>query len=100
MVMIHVWLSSCHEALTDVVHHHALHSHLYEGDGQLAALHYIMLVHIAHLSGRGYGDGYIHWCHVFHIKCLYMQNDYTFNQPIWQLVTKVTNAHLQTKKSS
>jgi len=29
-----------------------------------------------------------------------MRNDYTFNQTIWQLVTKVTNAHLQTKKSS
>jgi len=88
MVMIHVWLSSCHEAVRDGVHHHAiwsnheavrdgvhhhgLQSHLYEDDGQFVALHHIMLVHTAQLSGRGYGDGYIHWCHVFHIKCLYM----------------------------
>jgi hypothetical protein len=88
MVKIHVWLSSSnealrdgvhlhalwpnHEAVTDGVHHHALQSHLYEGDGQFVALHHIMLVHTPQLSGKGYGDGYIHvhWCHVFHIKCL------------------------------
>jgi hypothetical protein len=66
------------------VHHHALQSHPYEGDGQFVALHHIMLVHTAQLSGRGYGDGYIHWCHVFHIQCLYMQNDYTFKHLVGQ----------------
>jgi hypothetical protein len=78
MVMIHVWLSGYYEALRDGVHHHVLQSHLCESDGQFVALHHIMLVHTAQLSGRGYGDGFIHWSHVFHIKCLFMQNDHTF----------------------
>ena len=69
MVMIHASLSSCHEALRDGVHyhalrsnheairdgvhHHALQSHLYEGDGQFVALHHMILVHTAQLNGRG-----------------------------------------------